>query len=267
MVAGAGSQALIQALPRVSPPVEVAVVGPTYGEHARAWAAAGHRVREVESLDRAEGAGAVVVVNPNNPDGRVVSADALLRAAEALAARGGTLVVDEAFCDERPELSVAPLVRPGLVVLRSFGKFFGLAGLRLGFAAATAPLARQLEAHLGPWAVSGPALAVGAAALDDDAWTQGTIGRLRSAAGRLDEILAAAGLEVAGGTTLFRLARHDRAADVYDALGRGGILVRAFAHRPDILRIGLPATAGEEGRLRDVLGLWRGHAKTGPAKG
>jgi cobalamin biosynthesis protein CobC len=257
VVAGSGSQALIQSLPRITAPTEVVILGPTYGEHAKAWTAAGHRVRPATDLAEAEHAAVAVVVNPNNPDGRVFAPSALLALAEAMAARGAMLVVDEAFADERPDLSVAPFVRPGVVVLRSFGKFFGLAGLRLGFAIAESTLAERLEAHLGPWPVSGPALAVGKAALADEDWSAATILRLSLAARRLDHILAEAGLEVLGGTGLFRLARHPDAAALYDHLGRAGILVRAFAHRTDILRFGLPGGEAEEMRLHGALLDWR----------
>ena len=254
MVAGTGSQALIQALPRITPPTDVAILGPTYGEHARAWTAAGHRVHAVSGLEEIGTAGAVVVVNPNNPDGRIIAPGQLLDLAARLAARNGLLVVDEAFCDERPDLSLTAGVRPGLVVLRSFGKFFGLAGLRLGFAVAATDLAARLADHLGPWPVSGPALGIGAAALADREWSIATITRLTDAAARLDAILTGAGLEVPGGTVLFRLARHDRAPAIYERLGRAGILVRAFAFRPDILRFGLPGDAAEERRLTAALG-------------
>ncbi|KIL97198.1 L-threonine 3-O-phosphate decarboxylase [Paramagnetospirillum magnetotacticum MS-1] len=253
MVAGSGSQALIQALPRITPPSDVAILGPTYGEHARAWTASGHRVREVLDLDDAAQADVVVVVNPNNPDGRIVAPDMLVNLAHHLAARGGLLVVDEAFGDERPELSLTSRLCPGLVVLRSFGKFFGLAGLRLGFAVAETGMAARLGDHLGPWPVSGPALVIGTQALADEAWTKTTIIRLHEAASRLDQILGAAGLDILGGTSLFRLARHDQAAGIYERLGRAGILVRAFAHRPDILRFGLPGSGTEEQRLSTAL--------------
>lgn len=265
VVAGAGSQALIQALPRITPATDVAILGPTYGEHARAWSAAGHAVHDVTSLDQAAGARMVVVVNPNNPDGRAVSPAALLALAKRLALQGGWVVVDEAFGDERPECALTSAVMPGLVVLRSFGKFFGLAGLRLGFAIAPAALAARLAAHLGPWPVSGPALAVGARALADESWTAATISRLSRAASRLDAILSGAGVQVLGGTFLFRLARHEHAAALYEHLGRTGILVRAFAHRGDILRFGLPGSEAEEQRLRQALEDWCGRTKAGPA--
>ncbi|CUW38616.1 putative Histidinol-phosphate/aromatic aminotransferase and cobyric acid decarboxylase(Pyridoxal phosphate-dependent transferase, major domain,1-254) [Magnetospirillum sp. XM-1] len=253
MVAGTGSQALIQALPRITETTDAAILAPTYGEHARAWTAAGHAVREVAGLDDIGEARVVVAVNPNNPDGRVIAPQRLLELAARLAARGGLLIVDEAFCDERPELSLTAKVGPGLVVLRSFGKFFGLAGLRLGFAVAEERMAARLADHLGPWPVSGPAFAIGAAALADQAWTEATITRLNDAAGRLDAILKGTGLEVLGGTCLFRLARHDRAGEVYERLGRAGILVRAFAFRADILRFGLPGSPAEEARLERAL--------------
>lgn len=248
VLAAPGTSALIQALPRTRAAGRVDVVAPTYGEHARAWAAAGHHVREVATLEEAD-APVVVVVNPNNPDGRVVAPDALLAHAAVQAARGGLLLVDEAFGDMTPALSVAPRLGPGMVVLRSFGKFYGLAGLRLGFALAAPELLAPLAAQMGPWAVSGPALAVGTAALGDDAWAASMIARLAEAQSALDGVLERAGLSIVGGTTLFRLAAHPRAAELYDRLGRAGILVRAFEGRPHLLRFGLPAGAAELERL------------------
>ena len=228
-----GSSAAIQALPRLRPPTTVAVVGPTYGEHAASWRAAGHSVREVESPAAAEGCTVAVVVNPNNPDGRVVPpAD--------LAWRRDLLVVDEAFADAVPGTSVIPVLGPGMMVLRSFGKFWGLAGLRLGFVVAAPELLAPLAAALGPWPVSGPALAVGAAALADTGWAEATRPRLAAAAARLDDILVAAGLTIVGGTPLFRLAAHAEAGALWNRLGAAGILVRAFADRPTLLRFGLP---------------------------
>lgn len=248
VLAAPGSSPLIQALPRLLPPGPVAVVGPTYAEHARAWSAAGHQVAEVADIDATGDALAVVVVNPNNPDGRVVEPARLVALADRLAALGGLLVVDEAFGDTMPKLSVAPSLRPGLVVLRSFGKFFGLPGLRLGFALAEVDLIGRLGAALGPWPVSGPALAVGAKALADTAWAAATRGHLAFEAKKLDAVLEKMGASVLGGTPLFRLVDHADGPVLYDRLGRAGILVRAFADRPRQLRVGLPP--GEKGRAR-----------------
>ncbi|MDZ7711995.1 MAG: aminotransferase class I/II-fold pyridoxal phosphate-dependent enzyme [Rhodovibrio sp.] len=168
---------MIQLLPRVLKSDRAAVVGPTYGEYAPAWRSAGADVRAVPDPDAAlaalDGASrpALVLCNPNNPDGRAWSPDRLIPIADRLARAGGTLVVDEAFADVVPEVSLAGAVeRPGLVILRSFGKFFGLAGLRLGFALCAPTLARAMARALGPWSVPGPALEVGRIALADDAW-------------------------------------------------------------------------------------------------
>ena len=185
-----------------------------------------------------DGDGALVLCNPNNPDGRRIPAPDLL----ALAARHALLVVDEAFADFEPQDSLAPhLPLPAVVVLRSFGKAYGLAGLRLGFALAEPALAARIRAALGPWAVSGPALHVGAAALADAAWLHGAGHRLRADAAALDRTLAAAGLRVTGGTSLFRLVETPGAAAWAERLGRAGILVRSFDEAPTRLRFGIPS--------------------------
>ncbi|SOD95275.1 threonine-phosphate decarboxylase CobD [Caenispirillum bisanense] len=247
VVAAPGTQSLIQWLPRLRRPGRVAVVGPTYGEHAAAWTRCGHTVADPVTLEHAEAAAAdgsldvAVVVNPNNPDGRRTDPDRLLHLAARLAARGGWLVLDEAFADVTPELSLCGRAGvPGLVILRSPGKFHGLAGLRLGFCITDAAVAAALTAALGPWAVSGPALTVGEAALADLEWAAATRLWLEEQAAALDEALTAAGLRVLGGTTLFRLAESDAAAAVFDRWCRAGVLVRPFAYAPTWLRVGLP---------------------------
>lgn len=184
-----------------------------------------------------EGEGALVLCNPNNPDGRRVSAADL----RALVARHALLVVDEAFADFEPQDSLAPhLPIPGAVVLRSFGKAYGLAGLRLGFALAEPALAARIRTALGPWAVSGPALHVGAAALADSAWRDAAGRRLHVDAAALDAVLAGAGFHAAGGTCLFRLVSTPGAAAWAERLGRAGILVRSFPDAPTRLRFGIP---------------------------
>lgn len=258
VVAAPGSQALIQIIPRLRPPGRVAVLGPTYGEHAACWAAAGHRVATVDAVGPSENWDVVVVTNPNNPDGAVRDPAWLLDLAGGLAASGGWLVVDEAFADVVPTVSLAARTRlPGIIVLRSFGKFFGLPGLRLGFALAASELAGRIAAALGPWAVSVPAIEVGARALDDAAWIADTSDRLAVAARRLDDALGDVGLRVAGGTALFRLVEHASAGALFQALGEHGILVRHFPDRPDRLRFGLPADDAAFARLADALAATR----------
>lgn len=251
VAAASGSQALIQLLPRLRAPGSVVVLGPTYAEHARCWALAGHDVRMTDEVVPAD---VLVVVSPNNPDGRRWPVIRLLELASAQAARGGWLVVDEAFADMRPEDSLAAYAgRPGLVILRSFGKFFGLAGLRLGIALAQADLAAALREAIGPWAVSGPGLNIATAALGDRNWIAATRDRLTDAAAELDRLLERAGLRVAGGTELFRLVEDARAPALYHALGAAGILVRRFEHRLDWLRFGLPGDDAAWQRLDDAL--------------
>ncbi len=253
VVAAPGTQALIDLVPRLRPPGRVAVVGPTYAEHAAAWARAGHTVVAVGDLAGIGEADVAVVVTPNNPDGRVVPLPDLAAAAAGLAARGGWLVVDEAFADLEPVASLCGVVPPACLVLRSFGKTYGLAGLRLGFAVAGEPLVGVLRRGIGPWAVSGPAIAVGRQALADAAWRrEADVARGRDAA-RLDALLAEAGGRIVGGTKLFRTADFPDGPGLFDRLGRAGIFVRRFEAAPARLRFGLPPDVPAWDRLAAAL--------------
>lgn len=256
MVAAApGTQLLIQLLPRLFPLPRLAILGPTYAEHAACWRAAGTVVEEVADAAALARAPAGLLCNPNNPDGRRLSRAEIGALADAMASRGGLLLVDEAFADLEPDpLSAAPLLpHPALILLRSFGKSYGLAGLRLGFALAAPARAAAIRAALGPWAVSGPALAIGRAALADAPWRQAAAARLAAEGARLDALLQRAGLRVLGGTHLFRLAEGE-AGHWHERLGRQGILVRPFAARPRWLRFGLPPDEPAWARLERALG-------------
>jgi len=237
----AGSQAAIQALPHLRPRGRVGVLTPAYAEHAHAWARTGHGVVEVapEAIDLAlPGLDTLVVVNPNNPTGHRFEQERLLNWHGRLAARGGWLVVDEAFIDPTPEESLAGEAhRPGLIVLRSLGKFFGLAGARVGFVLAHPGLLDRLDDLLGPWTVSGPAREVAAQALDDTSWQERTRRRLAQAGQRLHDLLDRHGLTPTGGTALFQWVQTEQAGAVQDALARRGILVRRFDD-PASLRFG-----------------------------
>jgi cobalamin biosynthesis protein CobC len=255
IVAGPGSQALIQALARIVPRDAVAVLGSTYRGFKSAFAAAGARVDEAQRIEDMGEVDAAIVVNPNNPDGRVTPRAELLELHRRLMPRGGVLIVDEAFADFDGEgESLAPVLPAGAVVLRSFGKSFGLAGLRLGFAIASAEIVGQLRAALGPWPVSGPAIAIGTKALADLAWTDAMRDRLGLEAVRLDKLLEGAGWRVLGGTRLFRLAARADARAAFERLMAAGILARPFADAPDRLRFGIPGDESAWRRLAAALG-------------
>ena len=243
IVAASGTQALIQLLPWLAAPGPVAIVGPTYNEHALAWRSAGHQVIAIDHLDACPGTAVhAVVVNPNNPDGRVTDRASLALMATRIKSRGGWLVVDEAFVDVVPDSSAVALCPDGpVVILRSFGKFYGLAGLRLGFAIGAADIAERIEIALGPWACSGPALWIGTAALSDLPWAERMRPALQEQARKLDDVLVKAGFALAGGTALFRLARHPQALERHTALARRHIWCRSFDWADDLLRFGLPA--------------------------
>ncbi len=258
VIAAPGTQILLPLVARLVKPCRVAVLSPTYAEHARAAAIAGHGVQEVRDFDELANADLAVVVNPNNPDGRVIERSRLLTLAEKLREKGGLLVVDEAFMDVGPrEQSLAGDVgQGGLVVLRSFGKFFGLAGVRLGFALAGREISSRLETQLGPWAVSGPALEYGLRALGDRNWQEAMRARLYAESERLDALFERHAAPVGGGTPLYRYLDFPRAAGLFSVLGRRGILLRHYEDRPTVLRVGLPGSEEEWSRLEIALEEW-----------
>ncbi|MBN9063823.1 MAG: threonine-phosphate decarboxylase [Rhizobiales bacterium] len=250
-----GSQAAIQLLPHLLGFSRVAIVGPTYGEHAQVWRQSGAEVFEIaaDAIEDVE-ADCVVICNPNNPDGRIIARTRLAAIAQRLASRGGRLVADEAFADGAPENSLVAEARAlKAIVLRSFGKFFGLAGARLGAIVADEAIVGRARMRFGPWAVSGPALAIAQRAYRDDSWRAATIARLKRAGAELDDALRVAGVTPAGGTLLFRWVCCRNANAIWRRLAERGVYVRRFAWSDDFLRIGIPADESERERLVAAL--------------
>lgn len=245
VLAAPGASALIARLPSLIPAGRVRIAEPTYNEHRRAFVASGWQVVTDQIVtDKADAAvDAAVIVHPNNPDGRMFDLpDASLT------------LVDESFCDVCPEAShIASAARPGVIILKSMGKFWGLAGLRLGFAMGDPALIERLAASLGPWPVSGPALAIGTAALHDAAWAQATRDRLGQESARLDRLMEAAGAGIAGGCTLFRLYAVEDAVKWQERLARHQIWSRIFPYSRTWLRLGLPGTEDGWARLERAL--------------
>ncbi|MET3431521.1 cobalamin biosynthetic protein CobC [Herbaspirillum seropedicae] len=266
MLAVAGTQAAIQALPQLrlrrdGRPAQVVVAAPIYAEHAHCWRRCGHEVSEVpyEALDQAvqsPSCQVLVLCNPNNPTGALVEPERLLRWAAQLAERGGWLVVDEAFGDTLTHYSVAAHTpQTGLIVLRSVGKFFGLAGLRLGFVAAAPALLAELADWLGPWTISGPAQQIGCAALRDRDWQAQTRQRLQAQGQRLQQLLARHGI-AAQGTALFQWWPEPQAPAFHACMAEAGVWVRLFTRGAGGIRIGLPPDDAGWQRLHEALTTW-----------
>lgn len=252
----AGSQAAILQLPWLRRPRCVGVLTPGYGEYGPAFARAGHRVEPLAATAVADALARLdllVLAQPNNPDGHCFAPAQLLDWHARLAARGGWLIVDEAFADLTPRTSLARLgPRPGLILLRSLGKFFGLAGARVGFVLAAAEVTGPLQDLLGPWTIATPARWVATRALADRAWQAQARTALAAAGARLADLLCAHGLPPAGGCALFQWVPTPRAPELHERLARQAILTRCFA-QPDALRFGLPGTAADWQRLDAAL--------------
>lgn len=249
LLAVAGAQAAIQMLPHLAQG-RARILAPTYNEYAPVLVSAGWQVEEVVRLDALAGADLAIVVNPNNPDGMQYDLDALL----ALASRVKRLVVDESFVDAVPKMSLAAAAgQPGLLILRSFGKFYGLAGLRLGFAIGSEGDIAALASAAGPWPISGAAIEIGRDALRDRAWADATRARLARDCARLDTIAREAGWSLVGGAPLFRLYETGDAAAAQERLAHEKIWSRLFKDRPGWLRLGLPGDETEWTRLAAAL--------------
>ncbi|WP_420822869.1 aminotransferase class I/II-fold pyridoxal phosphate-dependent enzyme [Sphingomonas solaris] len=250
-----GTEIGLRLLGHLGLPAPFRYIAPGYRTHGEALARA--MAISVEAIDEAAGqGGTLLLANPNNPDGRLLPLERLLALARRLGTRGGVLVVDEAFIEATPEASLLPHLRADdpVLVFRSFGKYFGLAGVRLGFACGAPTLVARMRALLGSWPVSATAIAVGTAAYRDSWWIDGMREGVAGAAAALDRVLASHALTPLGGCPLFRLVETDAAAVLFDRLARVGILTRPFEYNPRWLRFGLPGDAAALSRLNEALG-------------
>jgi len=257
LVLAPGSELLIRLLPLVLSLRTVAICSPTYADHAAAWQAAGAHVVPVQDpYTVPKTAGAVILCNPNNPDGVHYSQDQLRDVLRTCEAQGRWLIVDEAYCDLIPQDSLCPYAgRHNLIIFRSFGKFFGLAGLRLGAMLAPKPIRDAVQALLGGWAVSGAALEIGRKAYRDTTWQQNTRDQLSVMRSRLDTALGTAGFRNIRGTDLFRFVDVADASLFFERLAVTGIYVRRFDWSQTHVRIGLPGTVKALAKLRTALTL------------
>lgn len=250
-----GSEILIRLLPTLIKAKTVAVLNPSYGDHARSWRMAGAQVIETSNpLSFADSVDVVVVCNPNNPDGRRFQVDDLKQARAALSARGGWLIIDEAYADIVPALSLAAKSgEDGLIILRSIGKVYGIAGLRLGALIAPQPIIKAMSERLGVWSLSELILSIGTQVYSDSEWLAHTKSKLSKARKRLDTILISSGLTVSGGTDLYRFVETENAHQLWEHLAQQAIYVRRFEGLDSNLRIGLPVDLASETRLTLAL--------------
>lgn len=269
----AGSQAAIQILPQLRNLSNVGIVSPTYAEHEYAWRKAGHNTQSIklnEVVNKLDKLDVLVVINPNNPTGQKITVATLLSWQQKLSNKGGWLIVDEAFMDVTPELSLLSVgMRPGLIILRSLGKFFGLAGVRCGFVMTDKELLTLMKEKLGPWSVSGPSRYIAIQALKDTFWHTTMRAELKVKGERLLVLLKAAGFTDVSGTALFQWARHPEAKKIFDLFAQQGILLRLFNENVTgvaSLRFGLPKTETQwqrlAGTLNSVLSLFNMQQET-----
>ena len=250
-----GSEVGLRLLDTIGLPTPACIVVPSYGTYAAALPQATPIMVEDLAHGREAIGGTILLANPNNPDGRIVPPSELLATARALGRGGGWLVVDEAFADADPASSILPLLEEAdpVLVFRSFGKFYGLAGVRLGFVCGPERMVARFRDRLGDWPVSSTAIAIGSAAYSDRAWQAKARTCLATTASELDVVLLRHGFAPRGDCTLFRLVETPAEAGVFERLGRAGILCRPFDFAPNWLRFGLPRDTAVLDRLDRAL--------------
>jgi len=260
ILAGAGTQMLIGLLPvflsRFFKPSVIRILAPTYSGHEAAWREAGFAITSVPhgtALVPPDRQMVTVICSPNNPTGHRFSLAEIASLAEDHARFGGLLVVDEAFADFSLESAASLLPHPALLICRSFGKAYGLAGLRIGFLLGSHPVLHTMRAAIGPWAVSTPACHIGRDALSDRAWRQDMAPRLESEMAVLRRVVTQAGPDFVGGTSLFSLFRSCEAQTLWEKLARTGLLVRRFEWDETLLRFGLPPDEAVLRRIAQAL--------------
>ncbi|GGB98078.1 threonine-phosphate decarboxylase [Marinobacterium zhoushanense] len=256
----AGSQQAIQLLPRLRKALcgsaRVGVLTPGYAEHRHHWQLHGHRVLGLSVLQieiQLPQLDVLVLINPCNPSSCSFPREQLERWHRQLAARGGWLVVDEAFIDATQEQSlIGPVIPEGLIILRSLGKFFGLAGLRVGFLFADAELREAVANEMGPWALAHPSRWLATRALLDRQWQRQAQASLHHQQRRLVQLLQQYFAQPVRSTSLFAWVATEQAGAIQQRLALGAVLVRRFDDPPG-LRFGLPGTEAQWRQLERVL--------------
>jgi cobalamin biosynthetic protein CobC len=245
-----GSEVALRLLRAVGLPFPLVAVSPSYGTHGKV----ADNIVDGAAIAHQSG-GTLLLANPNNPDGRTLLPADLREIASRQRATGGWLVIDEAFADANPGTTVLPIedAEAPVIVMRSFGKFFGLAGVRLGFVTAPPNILGRFRQMLGDWPVSAQAISWGTEAYADARWIAETRVALATRAARLDELLKRHGLQPIGDSPLFRLVEHPDAQDIFVRLARAGILTRPFASNARWLRFGLPGNDEAFDRLDRAL--------------
>ena len=254
----AGSQAFINITPRIFPDHNCLIVAPTYNEHERVWFNADRKYKLIKrdqlKVNLFTPNSLLIITNPNNPDGYTWDKSKLLEIASTLAKNNGILIVDEAFADLTPENSLASDNLPeNIILLRSLGKFFGLAGLRLGIARLPNFIKQKTILEFGPWSVNALALKIAQYALQDKTWISNTRLNLKSNADNLSDILIKSGFHTMGKTDLFQLVEHRDFEYINNKLTQNGIYVRTFENDKKLMRFGLPKNEEEFLRLKETL--------------
>ena len=239
-----GAQGVINILPNIvnkNIHDTIQILTPTYTEHYRVWNDHGFKIRLVTNIENElDPSIPFVLVNPNNPDGKLFQPKYLEELWERIRKAGGFLILDESFMDGTPDMSFRfDNCRDNVIVIRSFGKFFGLPGLRLGFVYGDNHYINKVSSLVGPWPISSSSLLIARKAMLDTVWISATITDLKMKSTALSNFLHDQKLKTVGDCYFFKTIELDNASQMHKALANHGIWTRIFNYNQKWLRMGL----------------------------
>ena len=233
-----GAQGGINILPFLLPNKTVSILSPTYNEYQNVFSNSLKKIINVKNLSELKKSQIAIICNPNNPDGKLYSNDNLLKISKSVE----YLIIDESFIDQYPRKSLSHKLddQTNILILRSFGKFFGLAGIRLGFLISNKEIDKKIQFLIGNWPISNVAINVASKALIDHVWIMNTISFLKEGSYFLDCLASEINWKVVGGTNLYRLYETPNAHDAQNKLANFKIWSRRFSYSKKWIRLGIP---------------------------
>ena len=242
-----GAQQIINLLPLCLKSCNsVAILGPTYNEYEKAFKRSGTKTKTVSETSELSLSDIAIIVNPNNPTGKVIADETLA----GLSKKVRILIIDESFkmFSSRRTLNFSNIIQ-----INSLGKFFGLAGVRLGFVSGPSDFIKEVKEMLGPWPVSSLAAEIGIVALNDKVWISEMEKILVTESNALHEACNSRNWELVGRTFLFHTYATSSCLEVEKQFAAHGIWVRTFDYSETWVRLGIPTSENAWTRVKQAL--------------
>ena len=242
-----GAQQIISLLPICLKSYNsVAILGPTYNEYEKAFKSSGIKAQTVSEVSKLSSSDIAIIVNPNNPTGKVIAEEIL----DDLSKKVRILIIDESF----KTFSSRRIQKfENVIQINSLGKFFGLAGVRLGFVSGPSDFIKSVRRMLGPWPISSIAAEIGTIALNDNTWISEMEKILLEGSNVLHKACSTKNWKLVGKTNLFHTYATSSSLEVEKQFAAHYIWIRTFDYSETWVRLGIPTSKYEWTRVRQAL--------------